>query len=121
MARPKKNDEDKKQRKITIRFNPADYERVRGEAEKLGVMISEFLRSKALSGYVRIPKYARLDAKQIGELSRLGGLVKKIHTESRGAYTAQTAEAIRHINAILCAMEKQVSDDRETHTEQNKT
>jgi hypothetical protein len=120
MARPRKNDEDKKGRKITVRFNQADYERVRREAQKVGVLTSEFLRAKALSGYVRIPKYARLDVRQVNELSRLGGLANKIHVESRGAYTAQTAETLRRINAILAAMEKQAWDDREAHTEQDK-
>jgi hypothetical protein len=121
MARPKIKDSVRKKIKVTVRFDESEHEKLRGESEKIGVTVSEFVREKTLKGYVRVPRYARLDVKQVDELSRLGGLAKKIHNESGHAYAPITAETLEHINAILSLMEKEVFDDRQTHTEQNQT
>jgi hypothetical protein len=40
---------------LTVKFNLADYERVRAEASSHGLTVSSYLRQKALTGEVRPP------------------------------------------------------------------
>ena len=47
---------------------------------------------------------ARTDATTIRELRRLGGLLKKVHTDSHGAYSQATAAALRDLHAAIRAL-----------------
>jgi len=38
------------------------------------------------------------------ELRHLGGLLKKVHTDSRGAYSHATAAALRDLHAAIRAL-----------------
>jgi hypothetical protein len=49
---------------------------------------------------------ARADLAVLGELRRLGGLLKHIHNETRGAYSALTAQAITDLSAYARALAK---------------
>ena len=110
MARPKQKDELRQQNKITIRLSDAERDRVTDDAEKLGVTLSSYLRSKALRGYISIPKYAKIDNEHIGQLSKLGGLLKKLHTENGGIHWFKTSEILDEIKAILVAIRNRLEE-----------
>jgi len=59
------------------------------------VSLSKYIRQRSLGH----PVIASVDMAMVSELRRLGGLLKRVHTESGGAYSEATAaaiEAIRH-------------------------
>lgn len=107
MARPKQRDELRRRHKVTIRFDDAEYERANSDAEKLGATLSSYIRAKISRGFVRIPQYAKIDTASINQLSKLGGLMKKIHTESDGFYREQTAAILGEIRNILVAIHRE--------------
>jgi hypothetical protein len=117
MARPKMSPESKRQRHIGIRLDESEYGKIMAESEKAGVTVSAYIRSKAIRGFMQIPRYAKLDNEHIGQLSRLGGLLKKIHVESGGAYSQKTADTLEEIRMILTEVRRRLESDRETYTE----
>jgi hypothetical protein len=51
---------------------------------------------------------SKADLAVLGELRRLGGLLKHVHNESHGAYSTITAQAIKDLSAYARALtEKQ--------------
>ena len=62
MTRPWKDAKDKKPYRITVRFGDTDYSKICSEAEALGVTVSNLIRVKMTGGYIRVPKYAKIDA-----------------------------------------------------------
>jgi hypothetical protein len=101
MARPKHSPEARREHHIGVRFSTPEYKKITAESGKLGVTLSSYIRAKALRGYVSIPKYARIDNEHIGQLSKLGGLLKKMHNENGGIYKLETAAILDEIRAIL--------------------
>ena len=116
MARPKQEEELKRRNKITIRLSNSELGKVTGDAEKLGVTLSSYIRAKTLRGYLRIPKYAKVDKRLIGLLSKLGGLFKKTHVESGGVYHPYVPAVLQKIEAVLMAIQKHL-ENGETHRE----
>ena len=116
MARPNKKEEDKKQRRITVRFDSPEYERVCSEAKSIGVTVSKLMRDKTLRGYIRVPKYAKVDTAAINHLSKMCGLMKTVHNESGGAYSERTGAILDEILTFMRKMNREYGDDRETHT-----
>ncbi|MDL2263162.1 hypothetical protein LJC31_00770, partial [Synergistaceae bacterium OttesenSCG-928-I11] len=96
---------------------------VTDDAERVGVSLSDYVRGKTLRGYVRVPKYAKIDSAHIGQLSKLGGLIKLTHNETGGIYRRETAAILEEIQGILVKIRHELErgdgnhDDRETHTE----
>ena len=111
MPRPRQNEEQKRQHKITIRLSLPEFGKVTDEVKKLGVSISSYIRAKVLHGYIRIPKIAKIDKEHIGVLSKLGGLLKKIHIESGGVYHPLITNVIERIEAILILIQKRLEED----------
>ena len=116
MPRPKRSNESLRQYHIGIRFNEPEYGKVRRESEEIGVTVSEYVRSKAVRGFIRVPKYARIDVDAINTLSKLGGLFKKIHTDSGGIYSERTAAILEEIYRVVVNLRRDLDDDRETHS-----
>ena len=58
---------------------------------------SAYCRARVLGHKV----IADTDMNMIRELRRQGGLLKKLHTESSGAYSAETAAALREITIAI--------------------
>jgi hypothetical protein len=56
-----------------------------------GISVGELIRARALDRHV----VSRTDATTIRELRRLGGLLKKVHLDSGGAYSRETASVDR--------------------------
>ena len=101
MARPKHAPESRREYHVGVRFTPSEYEKIKVESEKLGITASAYIRGKAFHGHIRIPKYAKIDSQAINLLSKLGGLVKKIHMESGGAYRQQTANLLEEMRQLV--------------------
>ncbi len=73
--------------------------------------VSELVRLRALGR----PVVSRTDATTIRELRRLGGLLKKVHVDSGGAYSQQTAAALATLQAAIArlAAATEASRDRQ--------
>ena len=77
--------------RLTVRFAAEDIERIRTDADMAGLTAAEFVRRRALGNAI-IP---HTDRTTINELRRIGGLLKHVHNESHGAYSKDTAEALK--------------------------
>ena len=117
MPRPKQKEELRRQYRITIRLEESEYAKIMNESKELGITPSTYLRSKAMRGYVNVPKYAQIDSGHINQLSRLGGLMKKTHNESGGLYQEKTAAILDEIYEILSVIRKRLEDDRKARPE----
>jgi hypothetical protein len=76
-----------------IRLTEDEDARIRELAKLAGKDVSKYMRERALGWKFK----SQIEAQTINELRRLGGLLKKVHTDSRGAYSDATAEALREI------------------------
>jgi hypothetical protein len=117
MARPKQKDELKRSRKVTLMYTEAEYKEISDSAKEAGVTLSTYIRSKSMLGYIRATKYARLDSKGIGGLSRLGGLLKKYYTDTGGEHRDKTGAILDDIASLVRTLSKEISYDREAHTQ----
>ena len=89
-----------------------EYSQVRNDAGIAGLTMAAFGRRRLLG--VRVASKA--DLAVLAELRKLGGLLKHIHNETRGAYSALTAQAIKDLSAYvraLTAKRHDVSGDTE--------
>jgi len=75
---------------INVRLTLAEKSRLQDDADIASVSMSELVRRR----YFGRPLLANADAVMLKELRRLGGLLKHIHTDSHGAYSADTARAL---------------------------
>jgi hypothetical protein len=116
MPRLIQNEEFRRQYRITIRLEEAEYEKICSESQEAGITLSTYIRSKVMTGRVYVPKYAKIDSGSINQLSKLGGLFKKSHTEDGGVYRKETAAILGEITSILKEVRRQLENDRETHS-----
>jgi hypothetical protein len=84
-------------KRLDVRVSPEEKDELRTIAEQAGMPVAELVRLRALGR----PVVARTDATTIRELRRLGGLLKKVHLDSRGAYSAATADALAALHAAI--------------------
>jgi len=87
-------------RRLDVRVSPAEKVELRSIAEVAGLSVAELVRRRALGR----PVVARTDATTIRELRRLGGLLKKVHVDSGGAYSAATADALAELTRAIAAL-----------------
>lgn len=97
MGRPKLNDTEKKERRLTVRFRPDEMTWLAGQAETCGLSLSELLHRRALQRKV-IPV---TDLKTISELRRVGGLIKHLFNETGGLYRRQTSLLLDELHAAI--------------------
>lgn len=83
--------------RLDVRVAPAEKAQLRTIAGDVGITVAELVRVRALGR----PVVSRTDATTIRELRRLGGLLKKVHSDSRGAYSHATAAALRDLHAAI--------------------
>lgn len=88
--------------RIYVRMTEDEKARVSALAAEANLTLSAYVRRRALG----LPVHSKADAQTINELRKLGGLVKHIHNQSGGAYSADTAailvqllEAIKRVGA----------------------
>ena len=86
--------------RLDVRVSPDEKDQLRRLAASAEVPVAELVRLRALAR----PIVPRTDATTIRELRRLGGLLKKVHVDSRGAYSEATAAALVAINAAVAAL-----------------
>jgi hypothetical protein len=92
--------------RLDVRVTPAEKDRVRALARAAGLAVSELVRLRALGR----PVVCRTDATTIRELRRLGGLLKKVHVDSGGAYSQQTATTLGALRAAIDRLAKPEPD-----------
>lgn len=88
---------DNRTERILLRVTPAERAAIVARAQEAGLSVSQYLRARGVGERVR----SIADQQTINELRRLGGLLKKVHTDSRGAYSDATSEALREIVAAI--------------------
>ncbi|RQH09600.1 plasmid mobilization protein [Paraburkholderia dinghuensis] len=89
---------------VTIRLSVSERDRLKEDADLAGLTVSELVRRR----YFNRPIAANVDRAYFkgllrirSELGRVGGLLKHVHVESGGSYSAQTAEALRTVTATV--------------------
>ena len=82
---------------INVRVSRVDKDALREAAELAGLSLSAYCRRRCLGHAV----VAHTDRAMIRELRRLGGLAKKMHTESGGAYRDETARALSDVRKAI--------------------
>jgi hypothetical protein len=83
--------------RLDVRVAPEEKEQLRRSAAGAGISVAELVRARALDR----PVVSRTDATTIRELRRLGGLLKKVHVDSDGAYSRETASALTALRAAI--------------------
>ena len=83
--------------RLDVRVAPVEKEQLRRIAADAGLAVAELVRARALAR----PVVSRVDATAIRELRRLGGLLKKVHVDSGGAYSKETASALAALRAAI--------------------
>ncbi len=91
---------------VTLRLTAHEKEQLREEADVAGIGMSELVRSRYFGRQIK----SRVDLKMIRELIKITGLLKHIHNESGGAYSAQTAEQLRLVKSYIEQLQKESSE-----------
>jgi len=86
--------------RLDVRVAPGEKVALREMAVAAGMPVAELVRTRALGR----PILSRTDATTIRELRRLGGLLKHVHVESKGAYSAETAGALATLRAAIARL-----------------
>ena len=84
-----------KTRKISFRLSESEYAQISDDMAVCGLSVSSLTRKRLLGVHVA----SHADLAVLSELRRLGGLLKHIHNETRGAYNSLTAQAIKDLSA----------------------
>lgn len=100
-----KANHEKRTIKISLRVTERECALLTDAADLCGLSISSFLRQKGLGKHI----VAKTDLRVLAELRRIGGLLKHIHNETKGAYSAKTAEAIREITRYVHQMNDELT------------
>lgn len=96
----KQTEPERLTRRISFRVTEAEYAQVSEELRTSGINMSSLVRKRLLGRHV----LSRADLMTLAELRRLGGLLKHTHNETRGAYSALTAQAIRELSAYSATL-----------------
>ena len=97
MPRPRKNEQELRSSVIGIRLTSDERKFIAYESDICGLTPSSFIREKSLGKRVA----AKTDLRVLAELRRLGGLMKHLHNETKGAYSALTSDCLREIAAYI--------------------
>jgi hypothetical protein len=100
--------------RITIRLTGEEHSQVRNDAGIAGLTMAAFSRKRLLGAHVA----SKADLAVLAELRRLGGLLKYVHNETRGAYSALTAQAIRDLSAYVRVLTAKHQDNASTEDNQ---
>ncbi|MFW3177155.1 mobilization protein MobB [Xanthomonas phaseoli] len=84
---------DNRTERILLRVTPDEKAKITERAQQAGRSVSDYLRARGAGQRV----HSIADQQTINELRRLGGLFKKAHNDSLGAYSDETADALRAI------------------------
>lgn len=87
---------------VTIRLSEEERLEMAAQAEASHLTVSEYIRRRVLGKRV-VPQ---ADLAVLAELRRLGGLLKHVHLETRGAYSERTVDAIRALEVYSRSLER---------------
>jgi len=82
---------------VNVRLLPEEKERLQDDADMAGLSMSALVRAR----YFGRPVIANADAVMVKELRRIGGLLKHVHTESKGAYSQDTAAVLAQVTRYI--------------------
>lgn len=88
--------------RINLRLPTREKIIISDDADLAGIAMSEVVRAR----YFGRPIVANVDLLVIRELRRLGGLLKSVHVESKGAYSKDTAAAISQLSEYISKLSK---------------
>ena len=88
--------------KVDMRVTAAEKEQLKEDAALAGLSVGELVRRR----FFGRPIVASADIVMVKELRRLGGLLKLVHQQSSGAYSAETAAALAELRAAISAVAK---------------
>lgn len=94
--------------KISVRFTEKEHGLLLEEADISGLSLSAYIRQRSMGRRVS----SKADLRALAELRRIGGLLKHIHNETKGAYSAKTAEAIREITRYARLLNEELANRR---------
>jgi hypothetical protein len=89
-------------RRIGLRVLDEEWLKITEQAEVSHLTVSEYIRRRIFGKRV-VPQ---ADLAVLAELRKLGGLLKHVHLETRGAYSERTADAIRALEAYARKLER---------------
>ena len=92
--------------RLGLRVSEEERLEVLEQAEISQLTVSEYIRRRILGK----PIASHADLSVLAELRRLGGLLKHVHNESRGAYSELTANAIRAFEAYTRTMQRSYNE-----------
>ena len=92
--------------RIGVRVTAAEKVRLREDADDAGLSVSELVRRRYFGRKI----VAHADEKMIRHLNRIGGLLKHIHNESGGIYSAETARALQQVYGYIDQLANQGAD-----------
>jgi hypothetical protein len=104
----KKPIQEQRRIKTTVRLTEAEREQIASEADVCGVSVSSFIRQRSLGKRVA----SKTDLRVLAELRRLGGLLKHLHNETKGAYSALTSGCLREIAAYTRNLNAELNSRR---------
>jgi hypothetical protein len=113
--RTKQAEKEPRTRLIGLRLSEAEYSRIADELLVCGLSLSAFVRKRVFGQCVA----SKADLAVLAELRRFGGLLKHVHNETRGAYSALTAQAIRDLSAYVRALTEKHQRDTSGGKEAN--
>ncbi|GHV56637.1 hypothetical protein FACS1894216_20710 [Synergistales bacterium] len=83
--------------RVMVSFTEEERLFIASEAKTCGLSAAVFVRLRSL-GKCITPKS---DLRVISELLRIGGLLKHLHNETKGAYSALTSKCLKDITACI--------------------
>lgn len=94
-------------RDFSIRFRVTKDEReaIREKAKLAGLTESEYVRRRALNFQIT----SKAELKVLNELRRQGGLIKHLHDEAQGMYSAEFSAALNAFTDYIHALERKLS------------
>ena len=98
--------------RINIRVTEYELKKIKEDAEESGLSLSEYGRRRLLGLRVN----SKLDVRVVGELRKLGGLIKHLHNESNGMYSNESAEMLRAITKYIQNLMEGTQNDSENTT-----
>jgi len=97
--------------RFTLRWNEAEFEEIKANAEIAHISITAYIRKRVLGLKLR----AKIEMKMIAELSRLGSILRRIHTDSQGAYSELTKNMMNEIRDFIKVLSNAYTRATETH------
>lgn len=82
---------------VNVRLTLDEKARLQLDADIAGIGMSELVRARYFGRKI----VANTDLATIRHLNRLGALLKHVHNESHGAYSKDTADAVRAITDFI--------------------